>query len=114
MEIRIDGNLYEAQLHDNALTKSIEGMSPFTLTMERSAEHEYYAALPKNPDISGTESTSFVKSGGIYYFKDWNALALNFKNMDISPYRVYVVGEMGKDAGGYLKTAGNMIKLEIK
>ena len=113
MEIVIDGNRYSAELHDNALVKSIVGMSPLDLTMGRSAEHEYYASLPQNPDISGAESTSSVKSGGIYYFKDWNVLALNFKDMDISPYHVYVVGEMEKDAADYLKAAGSKIKLEV-
>ena len=113
MEIHIDGSRYEVELYDNALAKTIEEMSPLTLTMGRSSEHEYYSALPQNPDISGTESTSSVKGGGIYYFKDWNALALNFKDMDISPYRVYVVGEMEKDAVEYLRAAGNKIKLEV-
>ena len=113
MEILVDGNSYEVRLYDNALAKSIVGMSPFALTMGRSAEHEYYASLPQNPDISSAESTISVKGGGIYYFKDWNALALNFKDMDISPYRVYVVGEMEKDAVEYLRAAGNKIKLEV-
>ena len=60
--------------------------------MSRSADHEYYASLPETLETGNAVLTSKVKSGGVYYFKAWNALALNFKDMDISPYQIYEVG----------------------
>ena len=114
MKIRIDGKAYEMNFFENALAASIIGMMPFSLMVERSADHEYYASLPVTPDVSDVNQTSFVKAGGIYYFKDWNAFSINFKDMDISPYRVYEVGELADDGVEYLRTAGNEVSIETE
>ena len=58
----------------------------------RSADHEYYGQLPKNVDVNGARQTSHVEAGGIYYFQAWNAFSLNFRDMDISPYKLEFPG----------------------
>lgn len=35
-----------------------------------------------------------AKARWLYYFKEWNALSINFKDMHIAPYKVYIVGEI--------------------
>lgn len=114
MKIVLNGRGYPVQAEAGSLTSSIEGILPFRLKLSRSAGHEYYAPLPQAVISDGAKSTSHVKAGWIYYFKDWNAFALNFKETDITPYRVYVIGEV---SGGIEKTlfeCGPSIEVEIR
>ena len=48
MKITVDGKSYGVTLAQNALGESIAAMCPMKLTLSRSGEHEYYAALPGN------------------------------------------------------------------
>ena len=106
----INGTAYPIELADNTLCGSLKKLLPFELTMSRSADHEYYAPLPETPETGNAVLTSKVKSGGVYYFKAWNALALNFKDMDISPYQIYEVGT-ADELADMLKNLGNSLKI---
>lgn len=104
---------YPIELADNTLCDSLKKLLPFELTMSRSADHEYYASLPETPETGNAVLTSKVKSGGVYYFKAWNALALNFKDMDISPYQVYEVGA-SEELSDVLIKYGKSLKIRFE
>lgn len=70
---------YEIRKQENDLVKSFDSMLPLILKLKRLDDHEYYTSLSKKLEIKDVESTSQVKAGWIYYFKDWNAISLNFK-----------------------------------
>lgn len=113
MKLVFEGQKYDVIATDNLLVKSITSMTPLKLKLSRSAEHEYYVSLPGQVDSSEAESTSHVKAGWLYYFKDWNAFALNFKETDIAPYKVYVIGEVVGGIDKVLNGAGQSIEVEI-
>ena len=113
MKAVINSVSYPITLADNELSYSIMKLLPFVVTMSRSAEHEYYAALPGTPETGTAKLTSHVKSGGVYYFKAWNALALNFKDMDISPYQVYEVGA-SEELSDVLIKYGKSLKIRFE
>ena len=104
---------YPITLADNELSDSIVKLLPFVVTMPRSAEHEYYAALPDTPETDTAKLTAHVKRGGVYYFKAWNALALNFRDMDISPYQVYEVGT-AKEMSDVLINSGSSVEIRFE
>lgn len=109
----INGTSYPIEFADNTLCGSLKKMLPFELTMSRSADHEYYAALPDTPETGNAVLTSKVKSGGVYYFKAWNALALNFRDMDISPYQVYEVGA-SEEIAEILENSDSSLKIRFE
>ena len=109
----INGTAYPIELADNTLCGSLKKLLPFELTMSRSADHEYYASLPETPETGNAGLTSKVKSGGVYYFKAWNALALNFRDIDISPYQVYEVGA-SEEIAEILKNSGSSLKIKFE
>ena len=78
-----------------------------------SNEDSYYASLPQELNVTGAESTSYVKAGWLYYFKDWNAFALNFKEMDIAPYKVYVIAEISGGIENTLQDAPGIIEIRV-
>ena len=114
MELVLNGQEYSVRTEASSLASSIEGMLPLTLKLSRSADHEYYTSLSEQADVAGAESTSHVKAGWIYYFKDWNAFALNFKETDIAPYKVYVIGEVSGDIESILDKCGQSIEVTIR
>ena len=114
MRIVLNKQEYDIQAGGNSLTSSMEALLPLTLKLSHSADHEYYASLPQSVDAAGVESTSYVKAGWVYYFKDWNAFALNFKETDIAPYKVSVIGEVSGGIENVLACCGANIEIEIK
>jgi hypothetical protein len=54
-----------------------------------------------------------VEAGGIYYFQAWNAFSLNFREMDISPYKVYVIGKTDAQAAAELEKSGRSLTADI-
>ncbi len=109
----INGTSYPIELAENTLCGSLKKLLPFELTMSRSADHEYYAALPDTPETGNAVLTSKVKIGGVYYFKAWNALALNFRDTDISPYQVYEVGA-SEEIAEILENYGSSLKVRFE
>ena len=113
MKIVLNEKDYEINGSDNEICKSLKDMLPLTMKLSRSGGHEYYASLPQELDVKGAESTSNVKAGWLYYFKDWNAFALNFKEMDIAPYKVYVIAEISGGIENTLQDAPGTIEIRV-
>lgn len=114
MKILYNGKEYRVSTEDNQLTAALGELLPLKLRMTRSDEHEYYAALPKNVSADGAKSTSHVKAGWLYYFKEWNAFALNFREKEIAPYSVYVIGKAQGGIENILAGSGANIEIEIR
>lgn len=114
MKITIDGKSYGVTLAKKALGESIAAMCPLKLTLSRSGEHEYYAALPGKARTKGAEETSQVKRGGVYFFAAWNAFSLEFTDEDITPYKVFTVGQMEGKLASLLETAGEKLTIIVE
>lgn len=113
MKVIINGNSYHVNLVGNALGISFAAMLPLEMELSRSDNHEYYASLPETPDTDGAKLVSKVRNNGLYYFKAWNALSLNFKDMDISPYEVHELGTI-EGAADVLKNSGNQLTVKFE
>ena len=113
MKIIFDDKEYEINAAQNTICKSLKDMLPLTMKLSRSGGHEYYASLPQDVNVTDAESTSHVKAGWLYYFKDWNAFALNFKEMDIAPYKVYVIAEISGGIENTLQDAPGTIEIRV-
>ena len=114
MKITLDGKEYDFWTEGNTLGEAIRKIVPLQIKLSRSADHEYYASLHEKIDFAEAEGTSHVKAGWVYFFKDWNALSINFKDMDIAPYRVFVVGKVSEDMIPLLGTAERTIEIWLK
>ena len=112
MKLKIGSSIYKVQEEKSALSDAVSALAPVSLTLSRSADHEYYGQLSKNVDVNGARQTSHVEAGGIYYFQAWNAFSLNFREMDISPYKVYVIGKTDAQAAE-LEKAGRSLTVDI-
>ena len=113
MKLKIGGSIYEVQEEKSSLSDAVSALAPVSLTLSRSADHEYYGQLPENVDIKGARQTSHVEAGGIYYFQAWNAFSLNFREMDISPYKVYVIGKTDALTAAELEKADRSLTVDI-
>lgn len=113
MKLKISGSIYEVQEEKSALSEAVSALAPLSLTLTRSADHEYYGQLPNNVEVNGARQTSHVEAGGIYYFQAWNAFSLNFRDMDISPYKVYVIGKTDAQAAAGLEKADRSLTVDI-
>lgn len=113
MKLELNNIIYEIQTEDSTLTRDIQNRLPVTLTLTRSADHEYYGNLPQKAGTDGARLTSRVEAGGVYYFQAWNAFSLNFREIDISPYQVHYVGKAGKDLAAALEASGRMITVTV-
>ncbi len=113
MKLEFNNSIYEIQAEDSKLTCDIQHLLPVTLTLTRSADHEYYGSLPQKAGTDGARLTSRVEEGGVYYFQAWNAFSLNFRDMDISPYQVHYVGKAGKELAAALEASGRTITVTV-
>lgn len=114
MNIVIAGKTYKAIMNDNKTSQDIIKNLPLTLNYVRYAEHEYYAELPFKP-VFDKERTSHILAGHIYYWDGWNAFVINYKECDISPYKVVHIGEIeDKSIVKYLETAEKNIFVEVQ
>ena len=113
MKLTIDGQSLSVELEDNALGESVRAMCPVTLDMSRSGGHEYYAALPKKAAICGAAESAHVKRNCVYYFAAWNALALVFRDTEIAPYKVHLVGR-ADGISELLEKAGETLRVSLE
>ena len=113
MKLTINGQSYTVELEHNALGESVRAMCPVTLDMSRSGEHEYYAALPKKAATRGVAETAHVKRDCAYYFAAWNALALVFRDTEITPYKVHFVGR-ADGISELLEKAGSVLRVTLE
>lgn len=65
IRIIINEQEYSAELTDTPLSESLSAQLPMELTMNRFADHEYYASIDSRLNLQETEKTSFAKAGGI-------------------------------------------------
>ena len=114
MNFVIAGKTYKASVNDNKTSQDIIKNLPLSLNYVRYAEHEYYAELPFKP-VFDKERTSHILAGHLYYWDGWNAFVINYKECDISPYKVVHIGEIeDKSIVKYLETADKNISVEVK
>ena len=114
IRIRINETEYSAELTDTPPGESLSAQLPLSLTMNRSADHEYYASMDSHPDLQDAEKTGFVKAGGIYYFAPWKAVPLNFRDTDIHPYEVYVIGQTEPALVSVLEAGNETVCVELR
>ncbi len=96
MKVQINETEYEVKLDNNKTVKDILNNLPLKLKLLRYAGHEYYSELPFTPTFD-QDRTSDIKAGHIYYWDGWNAFVINYKDYDISPYKVVHIGEILSD-----------------
>lgn len=114
MNFFIDGKTYKAVINNNKTSADILKNLPLELNYVRYAEHEYYAELPFKP-VFDKERTSHILAGHIYYWDGWNAFVINYKECDISPYKVVHIGEIeDKSIVKYLETADKNISVKVQ
>ena len=114
MRITANSKSFPITLADSALSNSISAMCPITLDMSRLGEHEYYAALPRRVKTVGAAETSQVNRGGIYYFATWNAFSLVFRDTNIAPYSVHIVGQTEEELASVLEQSGGKITITME
>ena len=114
MNLIFEGNTYPCALQENALSEGLMRLLPMELVMGRSGGHEYYASLPEALDVHGAESVSAVEKGFLYYFKDWKAFSIVFKDTDISPYHVQVIGSVDDKISSALEHADRSITVRLE
>ncbi len=114
MNIIIADREYETILLPGITEREIENMLPLDLQLERYAEHEYSGPLPSKP-IMDRNVTSKVEAGHIYYWDGWNAFVINYKDLDISPYKVVHIGEVkDKSIIEFLNNTNKTINIRLE
>ena len=114
MIIIFNNKKYSLSTVNDTVSKELSKMLPVKLNVSRSADHEYYGILQNLLSVDDAERVSFAKADHLYYFKEWNALALNFRDVDIKPYYVYDLGIFPAELSALLKSEQAEIEIEIK
>ena len=114
MKAILDGKEYAISLEDNTLAKGIAALCPMELRLSRSGGHEYYGTLGGKMDAKRARQTSVVRAGGVYYFAAWNAFSLVFRDADIRPYSVHIVGQAEDSLLEALLNAGRSITVRFE
>lgn len=114
IKLTVDGKAYTATLHNNRTVEDILKMLPLELTLQRYAEHEYYASLPQKPSIKGVPMTSDAHANGIYYYDGWSAFTVLFGDAHIAPYEVVHLGDVNEDVITPLAAAGATVEAKIE
>lgn len=82
IELSFGDTVMTAALDDSETSRAFIKMLPLTLTMNRYADREYYAALDELPE-NGTAIDDF-ENGDVTYYTDGKSLAIFFGNADTS------------------------------
>ena len=82
IELAFGDTVMTAALDDSETSGAFIRMLPLTLTMNRYADREYYAALGELPE-NGTAIEDF-ENGDVTYYTDGKSLAIFFGNADTS------------------------------
>ena len=82
IELSFGDTVMTAALDDNETSRAFIKMLPLTLTMNRYADREYYAALGELPE-NGAVIDDF-ENGDVTYYTDGKSLAIFFGNADTS------------------------------
>ena len=114
MSVTIKGKKYAVKLDQNKTVNSLVKMLPLNLSMEEYDKHEYYSELSKKPTVAA-KKTSKIKTGHIYYWDGWNAFVINYKDTDISPYKVVHIGEIkDKSVVSVLEKSGEKLSVKVR
>ena len=114
MKVILDGKEYAISLEDNTLAKEIAALCPMELSMSRSNGHEYYGTLGGKLDAKQARQTSAVRAGGVYYFAEWNAFSFVFRDADIRPYSVHIVGQAEDSLTEAFAQAGRSVSVRLE
>ena len=114
MIIIFNNKKYSLSAVNDTVSKELSKMLPVKLKVSRSANHEYYGILQNGLSVDDAEKVSFAKADHLYYFREWNALALNFRDVDINPYYIYDIGIFPTELSALLKNEQAQIEIEIK
>ena len=60
MKLEFNSTIFEIQTEDSILTRDIQNLRPVTLTLTRSADHEYYSSLPQKAALEASGRTITV------------------------------------------------------
>ena len=112
--VTIEGTHYRAELPDSDSIQQLSEQFPLEETFQKSGEHELFCRLGRGINVRGMDGTSDIHRNGIYYFADWKALSLVYKDMSISPYQVVCLGEFSDDVCEVLSRAGNKVKVRLE
>lgn len=82
IELAFGDTVMTAALDDSETSRAFIRMLPLTLTMNRYADREYYAALGELPE-NGAAIDDF-ENGDVTYYTDGKSLAIFFSNADTS------------------------------
>ena len=82
IELSFGDTVMSAALDDSETSRAFIKMLPLTLTMNRYADREYYAALGELPE-NGAAIDDF-ENGDVTYYTDGKSLAIFFGNADTS------------------------------
>ena len=110
LRLTVEGTVFHATLANNPLAESISAMCPFILKYVK-RDTEYFAILPKDAITAGCKSVMDAHKNGLYYFEEWNALCLLFRESHTAPYEVYHVGDFEEDIATALEDAGNHLHI---
>lgn len=114
MNIVINNKTYEVELIDGVTSKDIVEKLPLELKLNRYAEHEYSGELPFTPKMD-KNTTSNVVVGHLYYWDGWNSFVINYKDLDISPYKVVDLGDIkDKSIVEILENADRSINVRLE
>lgn len=93
MNIKIEDKTYEVNLIDGITKDDIVDMLPIDIKLSRFDNHEYSGTLPNKPR-NDNNATSDIYAGHIYYWDGWNSFVINYKDLNIAPYKVVHIGEV--------------------
>ena len=82
IELAFEDTVMTAALDDSETSRAFIRMLPLTITMNRYADREYYAALGELPE-NGAAIDDF-ENGDVTYYTDGKSLAIFFGNADTS------------------------------
>ena len=110
----IGNRKYYAKMQDTPLADQIASMCPFEQMYTRNTENEYYTKLPKQAGDTGSEMISQARKNQICFFEPWNAMNIIFKDCEIAPYKIALLGELEDDASQFFSDGGSTMLIRCE
>ena len=114
LKLTLNNKVYHAKMLDTPLVKQIIDMCPFELKYQRSQEQEYFAKLPKSTNAKGSKQETKASKNQIWFFEDWNAFCLIFKDCDTSPWKIIHLGDFEEDISEELSKSSSYINVKCE
>lgn len=112
--ITINRREFAATLPDTDTVRQLAAQFPINKTFQKSGSHEFFCKLKKGIDVSELSGTSDIHKNGIYYFDGWKALSFVYRDMNISPYKVVLLGDLNEDACPVFETAMSNLPVRME